>query len=144
MKIGGVVVYLFGVVVLCATHACTTVQKRTATPPNFHRGGDTGGALHYMTTVAKEVLLGDREELILNYNPAGGRPMQIGHTVWRNSHDISLDRVEEYLEVRLHIGYCPCGCGRKIVVSPQQAAKLLEIIGQSVYIPKRRKWWWIF
>ena len=62
------------------------------------------------------------DELIMESNPKGGRPMGLGTLIFRSHDTVDLSAIREDMEVRYHLGYC--ACGRRIVVGQNRAKAL--------------------
>lgn len=72
----------------------------------------------------REKILPELNEVLFNYNPKGGRPMQQMQLLFKNDDPgaINLQTVRPYTEQRFHFGYCTCG--KRLIISFEQAQKL--------------------
>lgn len=66
------------------------------------------------------------DEILMETNPRGGRPMGLGTLLFRGSDTVDVSRVDEATTVRYHLGYC--ACGRRIVVGRERAAAIVAAL----------------
>lgn len=83
-------------------------------------------------------MLDGQETDLLASNPfKGGRPMEVGKTLWRTRDCVELSHIQEDSSIRYHLGFCECG--KRITIGFNRMDTLLDIMSKKHFRRARKQ-----